>query len=567
MRLYHDSRNIAYRAPFGARACLEEVCLRCDAPGAEEVILRLWVDDHEERHRMAELGNGKFEAAIRLPEKPGLVWYYFIARRGNIERYLGNAWDNLGGEGCEYQNEPPSFQITVYDPAFETPEWLRNGLMYQIFPDRFCRSGSMDGWDREPAAFYAPETGSEEPDYFYGDLDGIAKKLSHLKKLGVTILYLNPIFQAASVHRYDTSDYENVDERLGGNEAFDRLQSACRQNGIRLILDGVFSHTGADSRYFNKYGRYDSIGACQSMNSPYSSWYRFDHWPEEYECWWGFKHLPNTNENDPNYREYIREIIRKWLDAGASGWRLDVADELPMDFLRMLRKTAGDAPLIGEVWEDASRKVAYNELRCYCLGDTVDSVMNYPCWEMLTGFLMGKIGASQAARQMEALREAYPPAFFHALMNMTGSHDRPRILEMLSGEWKENSPKEQRRATTLSAEGRARGGKLLLAMYNFLCSMPGVPSVYYGDEVGLAGVDDPFNRRPFPWNCMDEALMDGFVRAGQRRMSDEIWTMGESLFEADGDNRLKVTRVLGERTVCAVLDRAQMECAITECFT
>ena len=559
MKLYHDSRDIRYRAPFGARTCMETVTLRCDAPQADQVWLRLWLTDHEELVPMEPGLGGLFEARVKLPEKPCLVWYYFIGKFGEETLFCGNAPDDLGGAGWEYDLEPPSFQITVYDSAFETPEWLRHGIMYQIMPDRFCRSGSLRGWYREPKPYEEPEEGQDHPDFFGGDLDGIVKKLPYLKKLGVTILYLNPIFAAHSYHRYDTADYEHVDARLGGNEAFDRLQAACRENGIRLILDGVFSHTGEDSRYFNKYGHFPEIGAYQSQKSPYYEWYRFEKWPEKYECWWNFRHLPNIVEDCPSYQKYILDVVRKWMAAGVSGWRLDVADELPMDFIRALRKATG-GPLIGEVWEDASRKISYDELRSYCLGDSVDSVMNYPLWEALTDFLMEKLSAPAVARRLEALREAYPAPFFHALMNMTGSHDRTRILELMSGEAAKNSPKEARRPTQLSEAGRARGKKKVGAMYRFLCSIPGVPSIYYGDEAGLAGMDDPFNRRPFPWNHIDHALLTEFTSAIKRRLSDPIWTDGEAKFGSDGDDRLTVTRTLAGTSETVTLDRKAMEC-------
>ncbi len=560
MKMYHDSRNPVYRAPFGARKCMETVTLRCDAPRADQVTLRLWVDSREIRVPMAPCGGGRFEADYTLPDVPGLVWYYFIGRFGEETLYCGNAPDNLGGASWEYDFEPPSYQITVYDPAFETPEWLRHGIMYQIFPDRFCRGGDLRGWYREPKPYPETNTGKEKYDFFRGDLDGIVKKLDHLKALGVTILYLNPIFTAASVHRYDTGDYETVDERLGGNQAFDRLQRACHEKGIRLILDGVFSHTGADSRYFNKFGHYGDVGAYQSKKSPYAKWYKFKKWPDEYECWWGFQHLPDTEENDPGFRKYIRGIFRKWLDAGASGWRLDVADELPMDFIRLLRKTAHGAPLIGEVWEDASRKVAYGELRCYCLGDTVDSVMNYPLWDALVDFLIGDRTAPQVARELEALREVYPRTFFYALMNMTGSHDRPRILEILSGRAPRRQPKEDRKPTVLTDEERSRGRRALMAMYRFMCAMPGVPCIYYGDEAGLAGADDPYNRRPYPWKSIDRELMDCMAHLNRERMDDAIWTEGDCRFGSDGDGKLTVTRELARRRVTVTLDRGAMDC-------
>ncbi|HML49623.1 MAG TPA: glycoside hydrolase family 13 protein, partial [Clostridia bacterium] len=294
-------------------------------------------------------------------------------------------------------------------------------------------------------------------DFFGGTLSGIRAKLSYLKELGATALYLNPIFYARTNHRYDTNDYRRVDPWLGDEGDFARLCQEAEALGIRVLLDGVFSHTGADSEYFRQ--------AQRDQSAPTFGWYRFSHWPDRYESWWGFQTLPETNELDPGFLRFILTgndaVIPHWLRAGAGGWRLDVADELPMPFLRMLRETAKcakpDAALIGEVWEDASNKISYGELRSYCLGDTLDSVMNYPLRDALVAFLTGAIDANNTARRINALYEQYPKPFAHALMNLLGSHDRPRILNILAGVTGETLSRTEQGKLRLTQAQRALG--------------------------------------------------------------------------------------------------------------
>ena len=570
----HDSRDPLYRTPSGARPTGSDVILRCRADDARAVTLRLWWDDGEIRRPMtaSPRGAGLFEIRQTLPEQSGLLWYYFIVDFDGETRLYGNADDRLGGEGRLYDHEPPSFQLTVYDEEFDTPRWMREGLLYQIMPDRFAARGKNapeagwlhEKWDEPPAIHVDPSThDNRADDFFGGNFRGVMDRLDYLKELGVTAIYFNPIFRARSNHKYDTGDYETIDPSFGTREDFEALCERARALGIRILLDGVFSHTGSDSRYFNRLGRYDSLGAYQSLESPYASWYRFKRWPDEYDCWWGFETLPTVNKSDESYRRYIltgeNAIVKRWLRRGASGWRLDVADELPVPFLRTLRKSVKsvdpDAAVLGEVWEDASNKVAYGQLRCYCLGDTLDSVMNYPLREGLIGFLLGEIDAYALKRRLDALYENYPAPFAAALMNLLGSHDKARVINRLSGAEPENRPREQRAFTPLSDAEYERGKRRFIKAWRFLCAMPGMPCLYYGDEAGAQGGDDPFCRGTYPWGHEDRALMEEIKRVNHARLKSRAAQNGSLELIAPDADTLTVVRRYESDELRVTLDR------------
>ncbi|MCL2885022.1 MAG: glycoside hydrolase family 13 protein, partial [Oscillospiraceae bacterium] len=348
----------------------------------------------------------------------------------------------------------------------------------------------------------------------------------YLKKMGVTCLYLNPIFEAHTSHRYDTADYTEIDPLLGTEADFAALCKAARQCGIRVLLDGVFSHTGADSVYFNKNGRYDSLGAYQSTASPYAPWYQFQAWPDSYAAWWGFPTLPEVNEMEPSYLDFITGeggVARRWLAAGASGWRLDVADELPDAFIETLRKAVKaekpDALLLGEVWEDASDKISYGERRRYLLGGELDSVMNYPFRTAMLRFVRGEGGARELHNAVLDIAEHYPPPVLRLLMNPLSTHDTPRALTALAGADATGKDKNWQAATHLSDEARARGTRLLKLAGALQYCLPGVPCLYYGDEAGLEGYADPFNRGCYPWGKEDTELMDWFCKLGALRLA------------------------------------------------
>ena len=561
MNLYHDSRDETYRCPAGAQPCGASVrlFLQTDAPDA---IVRFWVDDHAYLYPMHAVSGG-FEYTFSLPEKPCILWYYFICGGA----YYGNARDNLGGPGEIYAHEPPSYQITVYDPAYETPAWMGDGVMMQIMPDRFFRGGDFPcrgklhaDWYEQPELSLSANGDNAANDFFGGDLLGIRQKLPYIASLGVTALYLNPVFLSPSNHKYDTSDYLQIDPAFGTEADLSALCAEGEKFGIRVILDGVFSHTGADSVYFNREHTFPGPGACDSKDSPYYSWYTFLHWPDKYRCWWGFDTLPNVDKTSRAFREFIirgeDSVCAHWLRAGTSGWRLDVADELPMDFIAefraRLKKENPQAALIGEVWDDPSRKVAYGALRSYCLGDTLDGVMNYPLRAAILGYLLGQISPADCARQILSLYENVPPAFARANMNLLGSHDKPRALSVLADAGNMEPDRKYRHPVQLTPEQYALGRKRLIAAWNLICALPGMPTIYYGDEAGLTGMADPYCRRTYPWGREDETLIAAY-RAAALRRKNRVLTRGDVRIEP-GEESIKIIRTLAGEKISFTVD-------------
>lgn len=528
MRLYHDSRSLDCRAPFGAVRCGDIIRLRVYVDGAARAVNAVFLADGQAPRLLPlqHADSNAYEVRFCAPHSPKLMWYYFsaIAEDGHPV-YLGNAADGLGGVGEMSQTQPMPFQITVYDADYDPPHFLRNGIMYQIFPDRFHRTRPPfmtrddiylhENWDEQPLALFDPRNGdTHSRDFFGGNLQGIIEKLDYLKSLHVTVIYLNPIFLARSNHRYDTGDYMQIDPMLGTQEELKALCAEAKKRGMRVLLDGVFSHTGDDSPYFNRYGRHEGPGAYQGEHSPYYSWYTFEEFPDKYRSWWGIDTLPEVNKENESYRQFILSengVARHWMRCGTAGWRLDVADELTMRFLRDLRKAVDqekdDAVLLGEVWEDASNKVAYGEMRCYCLGDTLDSVMNYPLRDAAQAYVRGDIDAYQFVRRIESLRENYPTPFFYSLMNLMSSHDRPRLLNTLCGETWESVDALHRGGLKLPPDKRNLAVRRLKEMWKLFAAMPGIPCLYYGDEAGMEGAADPFCRGTFPWGEEDAEIM------------------------------------------------------------
>ena len=573
MQLYHNSQDPEFRMPMGAVPCGTEVRMRIHTEGAHKVWLRLWWQEAETWQPMDHQGNGRFECVTRMPDQPGLLWYYFVAEDGWGSRwYLGNAEDGLGGEGLMLDREPDSYQITVYDAGYRTPEWLRNGMMLQIMVDRYYCAGTPDIRNLPPASYYHMHWDDDPAlninddkygdnvnnDYFGGNLRGVQEKLDYIQSLGVTVLYLNPIFKARSNHKYNTGDYRTIDPSFGTEEDFRALCRAAKARGIRVILDGVFSHTGSDSIYFNRDGNYGQGGAYNDPESPYRDWYSFTIWPEEYESWWGFKTLPNVHEVAPGYQNFIIEdedsITAHWLRAGASGWRLDVADELPMNFIRRMRsrvrEVKKDSALIGEVWEDPSNKVAYGETRCYCLGDTLDSTMNYPLRGAIIDFLTFCDDAERFVRRVNALRENMPDAFFYSLMNLLGSHDTARAINMLADIGDMAPDRKYRNPQELTEEEYAQGRRRMIVAWTLVNALPGMPCLYYGDEAGLTGMADPYNRRTYPWGHEDVGLVNTYRAIMHERMRNPVLRTGAMKLTAIGrDVVLVERRIEGGRDV------------------
>ena len=358
--------------------------------------------------------------------------------------------------------------------------------------------------------------------------------IPHMSRLGINAVYFCPFFES-DAHGYDTRDYLKLDCRLGDNEDLKAFVAKCHEAGIRVILDGVFNHTGSQSLYFNEDGFYPTVGAAQSPDSPYADWFSFHPWPTDYDAWWGIRTLPAVREESPSYIDYIIEghhsIIRRWLRAGASGWRLDVADELPDDFVASIHQAARaekpNAVVIGEVWEDGSTKVAYGVRRKHILGGHCDGLMNYPLRSAILSFFQGG-GGEAFVKGMETIRENYPAFAFYSAMNSLDTHDTPRILTLLGagGEYRDQS-KEWRAGFTLSPKQLNKGRKLLKAAALLLFCFPGSPTVYYGDEAGMEGFEDPFNRRTYPWGEEDKELLDWFAALGKLRKTRAALRRGE----------------------------------------
>lgn len=475
-----------------------------------------------------------------VSETCGLFEYYFEYDTPFGTGRIFNFGDGKGN--ISEKGEP--WQLTVYDKDFHTPEWLKGGIIYQIFPDRFNNSGEpkknvpadrimRTDLDGEP--YWEPDENGRvwNNDYFGGDLKGIEQKLDYLESLGVSCIYLNPIFEAQSNHRYDTADYTKIDSVLGTQEDFEHLCAEAEKKNIKIILDGVFSHTGNDSRYFNQYGRYDTVGAYQSEQSPYYGWYKFKKWPDDYLSWWGIKILPEVIEENPDFIEYITGedgIARRWLRAGAAGWRLDVADELPDEFLDAFRSSVksekSDALVLGEVWEDASNKSSYSKRRRYLQGAQLDSVMNYPFADAVIDFVR-TAGAELFSSRIMSIVENYPKEVLDVLMNHISTHDTMRAVTALAGESCAYRDRYWQCAQKLTGLQYSIGVHLLKMASAIQFTLPGVPSIYYGDEAGMEGYKDPFNRCYFPWGKENTELVEWYRKLGKIRRENSVFKDGK----------------------------------------
>ncbi len=530
--VFFESRNEEYKTPFGAVKCGERVTFRMGVAkeiAVKEVHFVLEKDGGAEVvHSMSPKGENRFELEL-TPKEIGLYFYRFeVVRADGSFLFVGR-----GEKGKAVVGDwLPRWKLTVYAADFAVADKWKGGVMYQIFPDRFARVSDTrpDGGVGE--RYFHSDT-AEQPydytsdparpggkDYYGGSIAGVMEKLPYLQELGVSVIYFNPVFESSENHRYSTGDYRSIDPWFGTEEEFSALCAKAREMGIEILLDGVFSHTGADSIYFNKDGHYGEGGAFHDPDSPYRSWYQFEEYPNRYAGWWGFQNLPNVNETDPAYLEYITGeggVLAKWQGAGAAGWRLDVADELPDAFLEALRtrvkREDADSLIIGEVWEHAVEKHSYGARRRFLLGRQCDSVMNYPWREAIIQLLKtGKVTAF--AEAVQTLWEDYPRPALDSLMNILSTHDTVRILTVLGiGDL----PRKLQAQFRLSPEQRALAEQKLRLAALLQFTLPGIPCIYYGDEVGMEGFADPYCRAFFEWERANGALHDFYVRLGQLR--------------------------------------------------
>ena len=567
MRILFNSKLQQFKEPFGTLLPQQSCTLRMHIPSsvqATKVECRFSDPDGafvmaatmEKQRKMGayDIFCGDFSF-----EKPGLYFYYFYITKPNGGFRLFKVGDDTNMEAGEM------WQLSCIPADFTVPDWALGATMYQVFPDRFCKVGDVDltgklepytvhkNWNEE-VVWQPDEKGRVlNNDFYGGNFRGIAEKMDYIASLGTTVLYLNPISKSFSNHRYDTGDYKTPDPMLGTLADFTAMCDAAHSRGIRVILDGVFSHTGSDSLYFDKDKNFGGNGAYNSKNSPYYSWYQFKNWPNEYNSWWGFDTLPTVNKLDPAFVEYIitgsDSVIAHWLNAGCDGFRLDVADELPTEFLSILkqhlRKLRPDALLLGEVWEDASHKRAYGISRRYFVDGQLDSVMNYPFRTAILNFLQKKDDGKALADTVMSIQENYPPQVFLANMNLLSTHDSARILTALVDDF--DGTRAEKAARHLSMP-QYQNARQMLLMASFLQYMlPGMPSLYYGDEAGMEGYKDPFNRRPYPWGQEDPILLEHFRSLGQLRKDQEVLRLGDLHFFEAGKGRLGFSRSFGSK--------------------
>ena len=492
-----------------------------------------------------ELGREEYSIELNLRHLcgpvPALFFYEFLFLRGTRTLFTSSV-NNYDFE-LSYHSES-KFSLLVYEDYFTAKEWFGKGIMYHIFVDRFAK-GDIAPWHREDVIMnddwyhgvpqYAKNQGDKLKNnmFFGGNLKGIEDKLDYLESLGTKVIYLSPIFKAYSNHKYDTGDYMTVDEMFGGEDAFRSLLEKAKERGISIILDGVFNHTGDDSLYFNKYRKYDSIGACNDLNSPYKDWFNFKCYPCDYDSWWGIDILPKLNQNNENCRNYFvgeGGVIEKYTKMGIGGWRLDVADELPDEFLYRLRECVhknsdGQGIVIGEVWENAAVKTAYGNRRNYFHGRQLDSVMNYPLRNGIIDFVTYGI-ADMLYNVLVEIYSSYPRCVSDSLMNILSTHDTERILTVLGDMYRPDAPNDHLAVMRMTAQEKETAIKRLKLASILQYTVYGIPSVFYGDEAGMEGYHDPFCRRPFPWGCENGELLEHYRKLGELRTIEKAFDRG-----------------------------------------
>lgn len=546
-----NSRKIECKSPYGAVKCGEKLSLHFPIASWVSVdkmyvFIRLGDVSTPVEMRFEKSENGfSVYTADYVFDAAGIYYYRFEMRNRDGVWYYGRGEN---GESVCGENLP-EWQLTVYKSTYKTPDFAKGNIIYHVFVDRFNRADGV----KTKRKYRLHESFSESPevvsadgkyyadDFFGGNFNGIREKLDYLEELGVGIIYLSPIFKAFSNHRYDTGDYLKVDELLGTEDDFKRLLDAAHEKGMKIILDGVFNHSGADSLYFNKFGTYDSLGAYQSKSSPYYDWYYFKKFPDEYACWWGCDNVPDLNKSNKDYRALVfgkNGVVEKWQKLGADGWRLDVVDELPIDFVNLLIKKIKsvnkDALVIGEVWEDASTKVSYGELRPYLLGDQLDGTMNYPFMNAIIAYV--RDGDEKFFKDtVQSILENYPKETVYCLMNSLGTHDTVRIINALSDVRAHGWSKTHKLGYKLPDSEYEKAKKKLYLASVLQFTLPGIPSIFYGDEAGLQGFDDPINRRPYPWGSEDKEILAHYKKLGRiRRENRAVFSGGFNMRDENG---------------------------------
>ena len=576
MRILFDSKQLIHKDPFGTLTPGQRCTLNIHIPTEVQAEMVYCVLSRENGEHMQTVSLEKVEqkgayeiyrGQFSLSDT-GLFFYHF-----HITHPMGQF--RLFKEGDDANMEAGDlWQVSCVPVDFKTPDWAKGATIYQVFPDRFCKVGECDltgklepytvhpYWHEEVEWRPTPEGIVLNNDFYGGNFKGITAKMEYIASLGTTILYLNPISKSFSSHRYDTGDYKVPDPMLGTMEDFREMVDAAHKHGIKVILDGVYSHTGSNSRYFNKDGAFEEVGAYQSKGSAYHSWFTFHNWPESYNSWWNFNTLPTVNKMDPAFVEFIitgeDSVIAHWLKQGVDGFRLDVADELPDEFLKLLydrvKEINPDAYVLGEVWEDASNKKAYGKRRTYFTNAELDSVMNYPFRTAILNFMRGWDSGRQLRDTVMTIVENYPEQVWQCNMNLLGTHDTPRILTALVDDFDGSREEKARRHLSRNQFDVARDRLLMASFLQY--TLPGSPSLYYGDEACMEGYKDPFNRRPYPWGREDWDFLAHFKRLGQLRKNVDALRLGNIQFFVAGDKHIGFTRTYEGKTVKVYANRS-----------
>ena len=560
MRILYNSKLSQFKQPFGTlrpgEVCTMHIQIPC-ACQTTHVEVRVLSEDGTPFLNVPMVKCAQTElyetwrTAFALDE-PDLYFYFFQITTKNESFRLLKQGDATNMEAGDW------WQVSVIAEEFAVPSALEGAVMYQIFPDRFARAGQCDlteklqpywvheNWRDQPV--WQPNERGEitNNDFFGGNFAGMCEKLDYLQNLGVEVLYLNPVFMAWSTHRYDTFDYTRIDPMLGTEDDFRHFCNEAHARGMKVILDGVFSHVGSRSPYFQS--------AISDPKSPYRSWFDFQHYPDRYTSWWGITTLPCVNKMDPAFLDYIIDgpysIAVRWLMAGADGWRLDVVDELPDEFVlrlrRRIRQVKPSAILIGEVWEDASNKVAYDRRRRYFVDNELDGVMNYPLQKAIFRYVRREDDGSGLGAQVMTLAENYPPHVLNACMNLLSTHDTPRAINALLDP--HDGSRDDLAQRHFSAEQLTWGKELLRTAAFLQFTLPGAPCIYYGDEAAMTGYRDPFNRACYPWGEEDTNLQAFYrVLTGLKRGNSALKTGRVEIITAGG-GRVQFLRQSGEQT-------------------
>lgn len=562
-----DSRKTEYKSPFGAVLSNQKVKFTFplkDGNYVYSAYIKIRNEVEERREKLDYVGKSDDYSLFskELSFEKGIHYYSFEAETEKGFMRYGKGSGSLAEFGSAKE-----FQLTVYD-GYDSPDWCKGGIIYHVFVDRFNRASNRkkgvfhDNWNDLPN-IKSQDGKYHADDFFGGDFEGIIQKIPYLKSLGVNVLYLSPIFKSFSNHRYDTGNYLEIDELIGDENSFSVLCKECEKAGIGVMLDGVFNHSGSDSVYFNKYGSYDSIGAYNDIESPYHDWYYFDSFPDGYLSWWGIRNVPTLNKQNVEYRNLVfgkDGVIEKWTKLGAKGWRLDVADELPSEFIEKLRaklkSIKPDALLIGEVWEDASTKFSYGEYRPYLLGKELDGVMNYPFRDAVLSFILG--GRAQDFEQsIMQIVENYPKCALDCLMNFIGTHDTVRALNAMLGERMPDAKKEQQEYVFTQEKLELAKKRLMLsAVIEY--TLPGIPSIFYGDEAGMTGWSDPLNRGTYPWGKEDKNLLTFFQKLGKIRIEHKKVLLGDIEF-VQNNELLVYKRKSADAQIVVVVNNSDSE--------